>query len=59
MVYKAAVDADAKAGNDIGINGTPAFIIIPNGAKEGYYVNGAQPFTKFRKLIDRAFAEAK
>jgi protein-disulfide isomerase len=59
MVYKAGVDADAKAGNDIGITGTPAFIILPSGAKEGYYISGAQPFTKFRKLIDRAFAEAK
>jgi protein-disulfide isomerase len=51
--HKAEVDADAKAGNDAGINGTPAFII------NGYFINGAQPFAKFRKIIDRALAEAR
>ncbi len=52
-VHKAAVDADDKAGTDIGISGTPAFVI------NGYYVSGAQPYQKFKKLIDRALAEAK
>jgi protein-disulfide isomerase len=52
-VHKAAVDADDKAGTDIGISGTPAFLI------NGYYVSGAQPYTKFKKLIDRALSEAK
>ena len=51
--HKAEVDADAKAGNDVGIQGTPAFLI------NGYFINGAQPFPKFRKVIDRALAEAK
>jgi protein-disulfide isomerase len=51
--HKPEVDADAKAGNDAGINGTPAFLI------NGYFINGAQPFAKFRKVIDRAIAEAK
>jgi protein-disulfide isomerase len=51
--HKAEVDADAKAGNDAGINGTPAFVI------NGYFINGAQPFPKFRKVIDRALAEAR
>ena len=51
--HKATVDADDKAGSDIGISGTPAFVI------NGYYVSGAQPYTKFKKLIDRALAEAK
>ena len=52
-VHKAAMDVDDKAGTDIGISGTPAFII------NGYYVSGAQPYGKFKKLIDRALAEAK
>jgi protein-disulfide isomerase len=52
-VHKAAVDADDKAGTDLGISGTPAFLI------NGYYVSGAQPFPKFKKLIDKAMAEAK
>ncbi|MBX3218101.1 MAG: thioredoxin domain-containing protein, partial [Labilithrix sp.] len=52
-VHKPAVDADDKAGSDIGISGTPAFLI------NGYYISGAQPYAKFKKLIDRALAEAK
>ena len=44
--HKAAIDADDKAGNDAGISGTPAFLI------NGYFVSGAQPFPKFKKLID-------
>ena len=51
--HKPEVDADAKAGGDVGIQGTPAFLI------NGYFINGAQPFAKFRKVIDRALAEAK
>ena len=52
-VHKAAMDVDDKAGTDIGISGTPAFLI------NGYYISGAQPYAKFKKLIDRALAEAK
>jgi len=51
--HKAAIDADDKAGTEIGISGTPAFLI------NGYYISGAQPFPKFKKLIDKALAEAK
>jgi protein-disulfide isomerase len=51
--HKPEVDADAKAGNDAGINGTPAFII------NGYFINGAQPYSKFRKAIEKALAEAR
>ena len=53
QTHKAEVDADAKAGNDAGISGTPAFVI------NGYFINGAQPYAKFRKIIERALAEAK
>jgi protein-disulfide isomerase len=53
QVHKASVDADMKAANDAGIQGTPAFVI------NGYFLSGAQPFGKFRKVIDRALAEAK
>jgi protein-disulfide isomerase len=51
--HKAQIDADSKVGDDAGISGTPAFVI------NGYFVSGAQPFPKFKKLIDRAMAEAK
>jgi protein-disulfide isomerase len=46
--HKAAIDEDDKAGTDAGITGTPAFLVGP------YYVSGAQPFNKFRRVIDLA-----
>ena len=51
--HKPEVDADAKMGNDEGIQGTPAFII------NGYFVNGAQPYDKFKEAIDKALSEVK
>jgi len=51
--HKAEIDADAKVGDDAGLSGTPAFLI------NGYFINGAQPYPKFRKLIERALAEAR
>jgi protein-disulfide isomerase len=50
--HKAKVEADAKVGNDAGINGTPGFAI------NGYYLSGAQPAAAFKKLINRALKEA-
>jgi len=46
-IHKPAVDADAKAANDAGISGTPAFTVGP------YFINGAQPLAKFKKLVNR------
>jgi len=51
--HKSVVDADDKIGTDLGISGTPAFLI------NGYYLSGAQPFPKFKKLIDRALSETR
>ena len=51
--HKAEIEADEKAAKDAGISGTPAFVI------NGYYISGAQPFPKFKKLIERAIAEQK
>lgn len=51
--HKPEVDADAKVADDAGISGTPAFSI------NGYFINGAQPYSKFRKLVERALSEAK
>lgn len=45
--HRAEIDADDKAGTDAGISGTPAFLVGP------YYVSGAQPIEKFRRVIDR------
>ncbi len=56
--HTSEIETDKKAGNDDGISGTPAFIIVPGNATSGYYVSGAQGYGKFRKLIDRALNEA-
>jgi protein-disulfide isomerase len=56
--HTSEIEADKKSGNDDGISGTPAFIIVPGGATSGYFVNGAQAYPKFRKLIERALSEA-
>jgi protein-disulfide isomerase len=50
--HKAKVEADAKVGNDAGINGTPGFVV------NGYYLSGAQPTPAFKKLINKALKEA-
>jgi predicted DsbA family dithiol-disulfide isomerase len=54
--HQAEIDAAKNAGNGAGINGTPAFIIAPVGATSGYFVNGAQAYGKFRKVIELALA---
>ena len=53
------VEADQKAGTAALITGTPAFLVVPSGAQRGYFVAGAQPLLKFRRVIDWALAEAK
>jgi protein-disulfide isomerase len=57
--HTAEIEAAKKAGNDNGINGTPAFIIAPVNASSGYFINGAQSYSKFRKLIELALSQAK
>jgi protein-disulfide isomerase len=53
------IDADAKAADEAGFSGTPSFLLVPAGSKSGYVVIGAQGFARFRRLIERALAEAK
>lgn len=50
--HKAFVDAESKVADAAGISGTPAFVI------NGYFISGAQPLPKFKKIIDRALKEA-
>ena len=49
--YQARVEADTKAGNEAGVNGTPAFFI------NGRLLSGAQPFDEFKKIIDEELAK--
>ncbi len=44
--YKAAIDKDIEDGSKVGVNGTPAFFI------NGRMLSGAQPFDKFKEVID-------
>ncbi len=57
--HASEIEADKKAASDAGITGTPAFLVVPGNAPSGYFLGGAQPYTKFRKIIERALAEAK
>jgi protein-disulfide isomerase len=44
--FNAAIDKDVAEGSDVGVNGTPAFFI------NGRMLSGAQPFEKFKEVID-------
>ena len=44
--YAAKVESDLRAGQEAGVDGTPAFFI------NGRLISGAQPFEAFKKVID-------
>ena len=44
--YKTAIDKDVADGEKVGVTGTPAFFI------NGRMLSGAQPFDKFKEVID-------
>ena len=50
--HKAFVDSESAVADKAQISGTPAFVI------NGYFISGAQPFGKFKKIINLAFKEA-
>ncbi|MEP7123012.1 MAG: thioredoxin domain-containing protein [Byssovorax sp.] len=51
--HKAFVDSESKMADDAGITGTPGFLI------NGYFLSGAQPLGRFKKLVERALKEAR
>ncbi len=51
--HKAFVDAEVATANAAGIRGTPAFLV------NDYFLSGAQPLGKFKKLVALALKEAK
>ncbi|HEX8796055.1 MAG TPA: thioredoxin domain-containing protein [Polyangiaceae bacterium] len=57
--HSAEIDADKTAASSDSISGTPAFLVVPGGAKQGYFINGMKDYGTFRKLLDRALAESK
>ena len=50
--FKATIDKDLADGAAVGVNGTPAFFI------NGRMLSGAQPFEKFKEIIDEELAAA-
>jgi len=52
-VHRAAIEADRRIGEAAGLTATPGFVI------NGYRVSGAQPLSRFKKVVRRALAEAK
>jgi len=50
--FKAKVDQDVEAASKVGVSGTPAFFI------NGRMLSGAQPFEKFKEVIDEELAAA-
>ena len=50
--HAAAIDKDIEDGQKVGVSGTPAFFI------NGRMLSGAQPFEKFKELIDEELATA-
>ena len=44
--FQAVIEADAQAGSEAGVSGTPAFFI------NGRLLSGAQPFDAFKRVID-------
>ena len=49
----AKVDSDQKAGEDVGVTGTPAFFI------NGIPLSGALPFEKFKEVIDQELVRSR
>ncbi len=56
--HSAEIEADKTAANSDSISGTPAFLVVASGAKQGYFISGAQPYGAFHKVIDRALSDA-
>ena len=50
--FKAVIDKDIADGSSVGVTGTPAFFI------NGRMLSGAQPFEKFKEIIDEELARS-
>jgi len=55
--HAAEIERDSAAARALGFTGTPSFVIVGAGAKRGYTIVGAQDYSRFRKLIERALGE--
>jgi protein-disulfide isomerase len=58
-VHADAIEADKKAAEEMGLRGTPGFVVAVGPRTAGYFLGGAQPYARFRRAVERALAEAK
>jgi protein-disulfide isomerase len=49
--FAAQIEADAKQGGSLGVQGTPASFL------NGHFINGAQPVDAFKKIADEELAK--
>jgi protein-disulfide isomerase len=58
---KPFVDSESAVADKAGIQGTPAFVVgtIDKGQINGYFINGAVPYGKFKKAIEMALKDAE
>ena len=49
--HDAAIDSDIELGGELGIRGTPAYVV------DGYLVTGAKPLRDFQRLNERSLNE--
>ncbi len=63
--YADAVREDMAIAGELGVNGTPSFVLTmtdpddPTKVKGIGLIRGAQPFSNFQRVIDQALAEAE
>jgi protein-disulfide isomerase len=57
--HGAEIEAEKSVAEAMGIVGTPAFVVVPGGGGRGYFISGAQPYSRFHKIIERALGEAR
>jgi protein-disulfide isomerase len=58
-LHKEEIDADCDSARDLGLNGTPSFLVVARGSAAGYVIVGARSVPAFRRLVERALSEAK
>jgi len=51
--YAGGIDADMRAGQNVGVNATPTFFV------NGYLLSGAASYERFKELVDAALEQGQ
>ncbi|QKQ98372.1 thioredoxin domain-containing protein [Candidatus Nanohaloarchaea archaeon] len=51
--FQDEIERDRSEGRSVGITGTPGFVIYRTGSDTGQQITGAQPYSRFRSVINR------